>query len=226
MTTDDAEEQDPEASGTGTGAEFFLPRTWKRQGWLLFWLASAASSLAVCFRSNAVPFSRGCLLIAPFVLTILPRSEAVLRSGVPAPWVPGSPTSPGLLVQLGEPNAPSQQNPLVRGHRNCTRGPRRSYCGIIGLVLGLLGSWGAWVPHRPERGIIVFGQGGDPQLRREGADVAEAQETSPQLGGICHLSPIHVPNTPQLPARTAAFSPKFRHCPNGGFESTRLRFRL
>ena len=72
--------------------------------------------------------------------------------------------------------------------------------------MGLSGSWGAWVPHGPERGIIVFRQEEDPQLRRQGPDAAEAPQTMKQLGRIFHLSPIDEPNAPQLPPRTATSS--------------------
>jgi len=55
---------------------------------------------------------------------------------------------------------------------------------MIDLVRGLSGSWGAWVPHRPERGIIVFGQGEDPLLRRESPDAAENVMARWQLNRI------------------------------------------
>ena len=44
-----------------------------------------------------------------------------------------------------------------------------------------------------------------------------------QLGGICHLSPIGKPNAPQLPPRTAAFSPKIRIFSYGKVLSTQDR---
>ena len=134
--------------------------------------------------------------------------------------MPGSPDQPlpahgwqaGTCTKSARSAGPRPQK-LHTGSKEVIPWHNRPCPGAL-RVVGCLGS----PPTRTrERGIIVFGQGEDPQLRREGADAAETPMHIKQLGGICYLSPVDEPKAPQLPPRTAAFSPKIRHFFNGRF---------